>query len=51
MSVKENIVIYMPESKKEYQRENPYNISKESMDMIDASIKKNLKFLKELAKY
>jgi len=51
MIIKEEKVTYMTEVKKKLKRENPYNISEESMAMIDASIKKNKKLLEELAKY
>ena len=44
-------VTYMTDDKKEPKRENPYNISEETMAIIDESIKRNKKFLKELAKY
>ena len=41
----------MTDDKKERKRENPYNISEETLAIIDESIKRNKKFLKELAKY
>lgn len=49
--IKEEAVIYMPEIEKKRKRENPYNIPEESMAIIDESIRKNKKFLEELAKY
>ena len=50
-TVEDGKVTYMTDDKKERKRENPYNISEETLAIIDESIKRNKKFLKELAKY
>ena len=54
LMVKEQRVTYMKDQssgKPVKKRENPYNISEESIALIDASIKRNRKLLEELAKH